>query len=258
MPTVHFTGRIHPSTTVISMDKLPKVKLLMSENGLEMEATIQINKSFINIACDMNRYSESDLSHVHKFCYEMAHACVDLAAFCGGYGVVMVFETFTDDNGVVRQLHYANPALAAECTVIKMNTPIEQERKDFYDVLSMVMPDSQLRMALNDLIQANSLPNHGPTNCGRVLDSLRKIAAPNKDPKPGWVILRDIVRVNEAYTQYVSNHSTTTRHGGGTYIPGNETQEISRRTWVVMNRFLEYRKRGNQPLPLADFPLLLG
>jgi hypothetical protein len=258
MPTVHFSGRVLPSSNSISMDQLPKPRLLMNECGLEMVASISVRNSLITVGCELNRYVESELAHIHKFCFDMARACVDLVAFAGGYGVVVVFETFTDESGAVRQLHYVDPMLEAECTVIKINAPLESERRDFHTVLSLVMTDFPLMMALNDLIQANSLPHQGPTNCGRVLDSLRKLVAPGPDKRRGWATLREIVRVDEAYTKWVSDHSTTTRHGGGTYIPGNETREISRRTWVVMNRFLEYRKRGNQPLPSADFPFLLG
>jgi hypothetical protein len=32
--------------------------------------------------------------------------------------------------------------------------------------------------------------------------------------------------------------------------------EISRRAWVIMNRFFEYKKRNAGSLPLADFPPL--
>ncbi len=230
----------------------------MSENGLELEASICIEKSLITVDCDLNRYIEEELVYIHKFCFDMTRACVDLVAFGGGYGVVVIFETFTNDKGIVNQLHYANPTLQAECTVIKLNASGDSDRKGFFDLLGIIMTDIPLLMALNDLIQANSLPHQGPTNCGRVLDGLRKIAAPGLDLKPGWIVLREIVRVDEAYTQWVSNYSTMTRHGGGTYIHGTDTQEIVRRTWAVMNRLLEYRKRGNQPLPSVEFPLLVG
>jgi hypothetical protein len=29
-----------------------------------------------------------------------------------------------------------------------------------------------------------------------------------------------------------------------------------KRSWIVMNRFLEFKKRGDEALPLSDFPLL--
>jgi hypothetical protein len=49
---------------------------------------------------------------------------------------------------------------------------------------------------------------------------------------------------------------TGPRHGDPAHIPAITTTEITRRSWKIMNRFFEYKKRDNGPLPLAEFPLL--
>lgn len=39
---------------------------------------------------------------------------------------------------------------------------------------------------------------------------------------------------------------------------GAVTTEVTRRSWVIMNRFMEYRLRGDKPLDAKEFPLLSG
>jgi hypothetical protein len=133
-----------------------------------------------------------------------------------------------------------------------------QEKKDLAEILGLVMREPALFMALNDLIHAVSTPHMTPANCGRVVDGLRKLVAPNMDPKQGWPIFQKTINADELYLTFISEHSKEPRHGGHVRIDGPTTTEIARRTWAIMNRFLEFRKRGNLPLPLADFPVLRG
>jgi hypothetical protein len=40
-------------------------------------------------------------------------------------------------------------------------------------------------------------------------------------------------------------------------LPLAEENEMIIKAWTIMNRFLEYKKRGDRPLPISDFPLLI-
>jgi hypothetical protein len=44
------------------------------------------------------------------------------------------------------------------------------------------------------------------------------------------------------------------RHGDVTTTTFSANRETIRRSWIVMNRFLEFKKRGNQRLSLSEFP----
>jgi hypothetical protein len=48
------------------------------------------------------------------------------------------------------------------------------------------------------------------------------------------------------------------RHGNRTVITDETANEITKRSWVIMNRFFEYRKRGSQPLSIDEFQILSG
>jgi len=68
--------------------------------------------------------------------------------------------------------------------------------------------------------------------------------------------MHGVLNISRDYQQWISEQAKGPRHGDPAFVPGDVTVEITHRTWVVMNRFLEYRKRGNQPLTAPDFPLL--
>ncbi len=111
--------------------------------------------------------------------------------------------------------------------------------------------------SINDLAQTLLFFHVSPTNCARVLDSLRRAVAPNLKPKPGWVELREIVNCDENYMFWVSEYSHNPRHGDrSSEIDKAITDEIRKRTWNIMNRVLEYRKGGNSPLDTSKFTLL--
>jgi hypothetical protein len=71
-----------------------------------------------------------------------------------------------------------------------------------------------------------------------------------------WGTFQTNLRVSRDFLNLITDTSRGPRHGDRTHIPGTTTIEITMRAWQVMDRFIEYRKRGNQPLPETDFPLL--
>jgi hypothetical protein len=64
------------------------------------------------------------------------------------------------------------------------------------------------------------------------------------------------LQIDRSYLEFITDTSTGPRHADPEHIPGSVCHEISVRAWTITNRFFEYLKRGSQPLPLSDFPLL--
>jgi hypothetical protein len=71
-----------------------------------------------------------------------------------------------------------------------------------------------------------------------------------------WGIFQTNLRISRDFRELITDTSKGPRHGDRTYIEGATTIEITKRAWQIMDRFIEYRRRRNQPLPEADFPLL--
>jgi hypothetical protein len=222
-----------------------------------MQFAITIDKSLVRVDCEINPFQDNYFVEIHRRAFDLARSCVNVAAFATGFGLNLIFELLVLPNGFVSPIRFVIPAdLVTECTALKMPAVTLEEKKTMERVLSLVMGEPALFMLLNDLIQCASTPHVTPTNCGRVWDGLRKLVAPG-DPKKMWPLFREAMHVDENYATFVSEHSKDPRHGEHVRIDGPTTTEILKRTWILMNRFLEYRKRANM-LPLAEFPLLMG
>jgi hypothetical protein len=256
MPIGFFSGRVLPSGLGMSLGNATRIRLGASEFGGAVVFTIAIINAEIDIDCEVEEYQDDRLGYLHARAFDLARACVDVVAFGTGQGMTVILDTFTKPDGTAVPLAFAQRSLAAECTVYKIDSSIPAERAEFTNVLHVVAREPHLFMILNDLIQTLSLPHQAATNCGRVLDGLRKLVAPNVDPLKGWRILQGLLNVDGEYMEMVSETAKKPRHGDKSPIGSGVIQEVMKRTWGVMNRFIEYRKRGNQPLPADEFPLL--
>ena len=83
------------------------------------------------------------------------------------------------------------------------------------------------------------------------------IATPDMPRKKAWAKFRESLRIDENYILLITDYSKAARHGNREYVPGPIAGEIVRRAWAIMNRFFEFRMRGNQPLPITEFPVLV-
>jgi hypothetical protein len=253
MAIVHFLGRILPDTLIqISIGHKPIVKWESPDIGLTMEFTNHIEKSQIDVECKLNRYTPNDFLPVYMRAMDLCRASVDLVAFTKGYGLTVVLETFVDPTGATSSLLFKDDSLAPLCSALTLSS-------GFDEVHTMVLTDVGLFMALNDLVGAITLPHVSTVNCARALEGLRHlIAPPGINNKEAWGQMRQALQVDEAYLKLITDNSTASRHGDRTHVPGDTTAEITRRSWVIMNRFFEYRKGGSKPLSAPDFPLLHG
>lgn len=52
--------------------------------------------------------------------------------------------------------------------------------------------------------------------------------------------MRTALKLDEAYIEFIINHAKPARHGESNRIEGVDTGEIAKRSWIIMNRCLEY------------------
>ena len=258
MLRVRFSGQIFPSNGVqLSVADHPQINWHDHDNDLDITFTIAIQNNTITVDCDVPRFDPSLVTPLFMRAFDLARATVDLTAFSSGLGFVVIFETITDPNGTVTTVAAHNPNLAALCTAFQMGLrPATAEENDFHKVLIIVSTDWRIFRALRHLIEGITLPHKSATNCARAIEALRHIIAPNQPRGQAWRNFRSALNVSEDYLKMITDVSTGPRHGDPTHIPGAITVEITRRSWIIMNRFFEYKKRNVGDLPLADFPLL--
>jgi hypothetical protein len=249
MPTVQFLGKIHPHDFNVSITGIPPVKWSAEELGLEMVFKLQIEKienSDVHVECEVNRCDTSeDLAAIWMRALDLVRGAVDLVCFATGTGATVTLDTFINAEGARSTLLSKNERLSGICTAFRLG----EKCGDLYKFLNIVLTEPGLFMALNDLVTANTLPHYSPVTCARTIEGLRHLIAPGLQPKDGWSSLRQNLNIDENYLKFITDHSKGPRHGDPQHIPGAITTDIITRTWVIMNRFLEYRKRGNDALP---------
>jgi len=252
MVKVRFTGRIFPAAINISIDNHPATNWKSPDLGLDMTFRVQIKNNNITIECEMNRFDgASHVTPLFMRAHDIARATVDLISFSTGNGLVVILDTFTDPNGITTSLAAQQPTLAA------LATAINGEAGSYDKVLRILLTEPPLFIALRDLIDAITIPHSSPANCARAVEALRAYFVPSGgQPSDGWNKLRENLQISKAYLEVITDTSKGPRHGDHAHIPGSITSDVATRAWTVMNRFFEYQKRGAQPLPLSEFPML--
>lgn len=167
-------------------------------------------------------------------------------------------KTSIDNHPTINWQSENTTAIAPQQPDLAVLSTAVAKPEDFDKVLRMVLTEPPLFMVLRDLIDAITQWHRVPINTARVLDGLRHLLSPGEEPKRGWEKLRAALRVEESYLRFVTDQSAPPRHGDPAHIPGTITSEVAARAWIVLNRYLEYRKRDSQTtafIGVSDFAL---
>jgi len=252
-----FNGRVLPtfkeftmvgSTTANWNDPIdPPVSLVMS-------ATTSITKGVVEVICESNLFgTENYDGHVHLRANDLARTIVNCYAFGKGMGLSVIFETVIKPDGIKYNIQGHRPDLEPLVTVLRSR---HDGGVDIYGILPIVMADPTIFVALNDLIDSITQVQDAPVKCGRAIDAIRHSMAPAHDRKAGWPTMREHLNIEQAYLEFITDQSKAPRHGDVKTTTFRISRETIKRSWIVMNRFLEFKNRGNQRLPLSEFPLL--
>jgi len=255
MPTIHLIGRVLPTGINLTAGALPTAMQYFKEIDLTVNLTFSLVDSAIDVRCDVTRYGVRELEHIHKIAHDLTRAIVNVYNFATGSGLTIVFEAVIDPNGNRSILLPQDLRLAPLCTAYSLESTDPRR----IEILMLVLQEPSLFMSLNDLLDAIIHPHAVLVDCARAIERLTNaISPPGTNRKQMWAYFRDNLRLGREYLEYITGHSTGPRHGDPTFVAGTVGGEASRRSWVVMNRFLEFRRRGNEPLPESEFPLLLS
>jgi hypothetical protein len=243
MPNVTFRGVVLPSR-VLRIDNFHPLEFRYA-SGLTADLRIYVKDSKITVDCELNRYAPSEFEMLHLHVFHIVRALVDTVSFCSGNGYTTTLQDFIDPDGTLLRIQAQDLSLANICTI----TPT--------DLLSVVL-DFEVSEILHTLTSTLQQPYLWPVNCARAIEAMARLVVPNEqNPKRRWTAFRATLRISEPYLQLICHVSTEPRHGNLQELlrPNPTYYQVRQRAWTVMNRFLEFRKRGGiEALPASEFP----
>ena len=253
MPTVTFKGKIYPAWLKLDINQPITMGWINQTTNFRGEVVITLSQGEITCQCETNQFDPNDIAPVWKEAFELSAAVVNLATFATGTATVLVFDTITYPSGQTDPLKMADAALGQLCTTISVTGPSMME------ALHLAVREPQIHYALHDLNEAMFFPNRQNINCARVVETIRNLIHPtgkNDSRGAAWEKMQGVLNLSPDYVKLISKGSEAHRHGNYEPFHGATVSEIMQRTWKIMDRFLQYRKRNSQPLTAPDFPLL--
>jgi hypothetical protein len=250
METIHLLGRVLPEPFSVTVSFQPTVKWEAEDIGMTFEFVCHIKNSTIDVECRLPKYRDEYFPMIYMRALDLCRAQVDLIAFKNGIGLTVLLDSFSNPAQVITPIVPKDDRLAAICSAFTLD-------QGFDEVCANVLQSIPVFMALRDLISSITVPHDSLVNCARAMDRLKHlVASPQANDKQAWAQLREALRLDEQYLKFITESSKNPRHGRPGHTPGSITTEVTRRAWTIMNRYLEYVKRGSNVLPEIEFPVL--
>ena len=261
MPTFKIFGKVEPPWYSFDLEFEPQINYKIEEANIDLKATIAIKKSVITIVCETNRWNKEILPWTLEYIYDWVGTIINLFTFSAGIVLHFHLDKSEYPDGSDHPLVGTAPDLAAIATACKVTDDQGRVHVDMRDLMKLVVTNPTLMLALHDLTSAIRHGNNSLTNCGRAIEAMRKALwgkdeATDAEQKQAWEKMRNTLRISRPYLETITSASTAPRHGSSAYIPAATRQDILRKAWTVMNRFLQYRLGGDQPLAETDYPTL--
>ncbi len=222
---------------------------------MTVDSTLSITNAVVEVRCESNLFGTANYDgHVHFQAMDIARAVVGSYAYARGLGLDVIIETVIKPDGIKYNIEEKRPDLAD--LVSAFGPPSAEGKVDIGRMVPIIFSDPLIPVALNDLVSSLILPQYATINCGRAIEAIRLFITPEGDRKQGWAAMQEKLNLHRDYLSFVTEQSKGPRHGNLKGIGFPEIREAVTRSWTVMNRFLEFKKRGDQHLPLSEFPLL--
>jgi hypothetical protein len=251
VPDITFYGSVLPQANALSVPFSTDLRFDDPDSDLVVHISISINESKVVAKCSLSEMSHANFTYAYLRALDMARAIVDVVAFNLGEGLIVLLTEFSEGDGERKAIRINDPTLSPLCLSM-----VPEGR--FQEICRLVISNSAIVLALNDLIAANMNQHLATINCARAVEGLRHVISPGARQSASWQGIRTALRLDESYLRLITDNSIQHRHGDRVRIGAPLAKQIIQRSWTVMDRFFEYALRGYQPLPISEFPLLKG
>jgi hypothetical protein len=249
---ISFLGRVHPKGTVISIRVKRSVDVIDTYGRFTARIFTFVDNSRVTIDCFFDNLFDNYRSELFTYAMNCVRPHVDLVSFSNFVGTIVVIDKVIDIDNRTTLLAHFYPQMSGLCSSFSSTSNWES-------VLIFAMESPTLKLALHDLILALTIPDQLAINCARSVEGVRTlISGPRIKGKSSkeWGQMNDALNLLESYTQYITQRSQSHRHADRTLIVREEQEEILRRSWTIMDRYLNYRLSNCQRLDQVKFPVL--
>ncbi len=233
--------------------QMPDREFELLEYGVEnTRFNLSIIKSDFQIEWDCPQtYKVSHLEIYLARSVDIMYAALSMVTFATGIYYFPHFDRIRKPDGFVSTpVIFGDPKLVGLCKNYSV--------LDMTPGFDVVFSSGQLMRAMRDLNDTMTNPHIVAINCTRVLETIKDVMTSSLklgDSKK-WYIMRHSLNIDRSYVQYITDWSLNHRHGRAELLPGDELREIWRRTWIIMDRFITYRKLGLPKLDETEYPTL--
>lgn len=239
MPTVEFHG------FVIPREKTLNARGVLNWNDVIVGTlTYHIREAIVSVKFELESVGPGVFDYAYTLAFYHVRAVINAISFSSGIGFTLILE-----NGVQPD-HEPGPIAIYKPELAAISGFSSQE------VVDAFTKERKLMKPLSDLADALLYPLDAFVNCARCIDGLCHLISSEKKREKRWASLRGNLNLTKEFLFFVTDGSAELRHGDTPAQSLADIQEATTRTWKVMTRFLEYRKRGDVPLPVSDFEIL--
>ncbi|MXN64452.1 hypothetical protein GR183_06010 [Stappia sp. GBMRC 2046] len=245
---ISIKGRILPEIREVSIPNIPNIHL-EDPNGFQAIYTFNIENGQFIILCEIFRKCENFFQFSIIRCYEFVTTLVDIHAFSNGWALSVIIDTAVHNN-MHRRIALSEKSALDKCSAIKNSD-------DFQKILNITLNNFNLRFAFRDLISSLSTLNYSAIAASRSIEAIRDLISPDTPKLQAWENMRDKLNIERKYLQYITDTSRQPRHGNRGATDGMIQMEVTQRAWRIMDRYLEFMKRGGEDaLPRDVFEAL--
>jgi hypothetical protein len=246
MAKVTFVGQVHPACVELTLPAR-SFRIDPAFDGLAVTFEIRVEHNSLFVTAEAKTDDPEFGVGVYWRAFELAIAICDLECLEKGVAFFPTIEKTVAEDGTVSVTALADRTLADRMSVFQ-SFPLE-------DLAELIIGDTNIKAAVNDLAMMLRLPNYAPIAAGRALDAIVHIISGGYTAKD-WERMREVLLIGRNFIQPISDTATPHRHGNRVTVSAEINRRNADRAWDIMNRLLILKMSGGQKLGPGDYELL--
>lgn len=247
MPTLTFRGRMIPEWLELTADHTHEIDRTEQEAVEAVRFELRVEKARITVTAKTQPTSRDDHQSLFMPALDMARAFADVVCLETGKAFVATFDDVVLPSGKVM------PLVLADGNLRRIFGPFL--RDNFEAVVDLAHVEGHVARLLSDATVMLTWSHYAPIAAGRVAEAIRQLLTDGRSPA-SWAKMREMLRVDRAFVELLTDYSKNPRHGHREYVPGEVNSELAWRAWTLLGRYLALRVHG--PLDPQEYPLLTG